>query len=420
MNVTQLEKAVALGLGRAVVYLLDHDAGPFHNVIMDACLHNKAYDPQVEGGRAVYLKDLMRASGDEASFEKAVVDSLTQEADDWDMIQRFQLASLLAQMGNQEARLAMKDAFRGKAISSSEIASDFIKLDGIPGLLFVANRIGESLRQNPGQWEDDYLLAFARETCGGEAVEVALKSSAESDPDVRMYLAAVAENQQLRAGNRKHDPKTLTFTEIRALIDGNKAAGILREWAQTASSADIILAAHHLVQETDPAKLKLYLILFWSRQFPLGLDRLFELVEWPDGPIPRHALGVLSNLKEERIRTLAFKLVETESSLRCYAIDLLVKNFQPGDHTTVEAWCDAERDPGIVNAFDTSLPRFFAEHADVEVEARLLVKLYEKEPCAHCRYALVERLLALNRLPDDLRRECEYDSYAETRTLLRP
>ncbi len=176
MNATQLEKAVALGLGRAVVYLLDHDAGPFHKIILDACLHNKAYDSQVEGSRAVYLKDLMRASGDQAFFEKALIDSLGKEADDWDLTQRFQLAGLLAKEGNQKARLAMKEAFRGKAIFSSEIASEFVELEGIPGLLFVASRIGETLKGNPGQWEDDYLLSVAHESCGGEAVEAALKA----------------------------------------------------------------------------------------------------------------------------------------------------------------------------------------------------------------------------------------------------
>lgn len=418
MNATQLEKAVALGLGRAVVQLLDHDAGPFHKIILDACLHNKAYDPQVEGGRAAYLKDLMRASGDEAFFEKALVDSLAKEADDWDLTQRFELAGLLAKEGNQEAHLAIKEAFRGKAVFSSEIASQFIELEGIPGLLFVADRIGETLKRNPGQWEDDYLLSMARETCGGEAVEAALKTSAESDENVRAYLTAVAENQVLRTENIKFDSKTLTFTEVQELMEGDGAAGILREWAQTASNTDIVLAAHHLLQETEPKKLRLYLTLFRSRRFPLGLERLFELVDWPDGPVPRHALGVLANLEDERIRTLAFKLVETESSLRDYAIDLLVNNFHPGDHTTVEGWCDAECDPGVINAFDRSFRNFFAVHPDPKREQRLLAKFYEKEPCAHCRCAVVERLLALNGLPDNLRRECAYDSYADTRDLL--
>ena len=235
----------------------------------------------------------------------------------------------------------------------------------------------------------------------------------------RAYLAAVADNRALRAQPREHDPTTLTFEDIRALIEKNEAIGILHEWAQAASEADIILAAQCLIQEADPQKLKLYLMLFRKRHFPLSPARLFELVTWPDGPIPRHALHILANLKDKAIRTLAFHLVETKSSLRYYAINLLVNNFEPGDAETVEAWCDAESDPEVINSFSRSLQEFFVEHPDAERESRLLTKLYEKEPCAHCRYFIVELLLALDSLPDELRRECEYDAYPDTRALLR-
>jgi hypothetical protein len=417
MNGTRLEEVVALGLGRAVIYFLNHDARPYYEIILDACLHNKAYDLQVEGGRAVYLKDLMRASGDQPLFEGAVVNSLSQEADAGDATQRFQLARLLAQDGNQNARRAMKEAFRDKAVSSSEVALEFIELDGIAGLLFVAGRIGESLKKNPRQWEDDYLLSVAGDICGREVVEIALTESAGTDSNVRAYLAAVNENQALRALKNKHNQKVLPYEEIRVLIETNEASGALRKWAETASDNDMMLAAHDLVQETDPIKLRRYLTLFRNRPFPLDLNRLLKLVELPDGPIPRHALSVLANIEDARIRSLAFRLIETRSTMRGYAIDLLVHNFRSGDHSTVESWCDGEQDPGATNAFDRSCRRFFARHPEPEREARVLTNFYEKEPCAHCRCAIIERLLALNGLSDALRRECEYDSYADTRAL---
>jgi hypothetical protein len=112
--------------------------------------------------------------------------------------------------------------------------------------------------------------------------------------------------------------------------------------------------------------------LFRKRDFSLELDHLYRLVELPYGPIARHALGVLANLANEKIRSLAFSLVETRSPVRDYAIDLLVKNLHDGDHATVEAWCDAELDLGTVNAFDRSLGDFFAAHPNSECEGCLL------------------------------------------------
>jgi hypothetical protein len=111
--------------------------------------------------------------------------------------------------------------------------------------------------------------------------------------------------------------------------------------------------------------------------------------------------------------------VEAKSSLRDYAIDLLIKNFRDEDYLAVEVWCDSEQDSGTFNAFDRSLKEFFVAHPNPEIEMRLLTKAYEKEPGAHCRSYSVQRLLELNSLTDALKREAKYDSYAETRALVK-
>jgi hypothetical protein len=77
-----------------------------------------------------------------------------------------------------------------------------------------------------------------------------------------------------------------------------------------------------------------------------------------------------------------------------------------------------KQDPGTLDAFDRRLKVFFASNPNPEIEARLLNKMYENEPCAHCRSNIVERLLEMNRLTDALRSECEQDSYADTRALV--
>ena len=64
----------------------------------------------------------------------------------------------------------------------------------------------------------------------------------------------------------------------------------------------------------------------------------------------------------------------------------------------------SEQDPGTLDAFDRRLEVFFAANPNPEIEARLLNKMYEKEPCAHCRSNILERLLEMNRLTDALRR----------------
>jgi len=418
MDIREFEKFLSCGLGRAVLRLLERPAELYREVILDACLHNKAYDPQIEGSRAEYMMDLMRHTGDFPFYADAVLAAATETAGDWDTWQRFCIARLLAQEGNQRARQVMREVLDSSPESMlSSFAREFIELDGIEGLLYVLDRRGDQLRQSAEKWEDDYLLSVAADKCGKEATEVAVKGAAETDQNVRAHLRAVEGNRAKGEKRRHASSEKLTYDEVRSLIRANKDGSSLVKWSETATNSDLERAARDLVQETDLKKLRWYLLLFRSRRFPLEPDFLFRLLELPDGPVPRHALRVLANLEHEKVRNLAFNLVESKSSLRGYAIDLLVKNFRDGDHATVEAWCDAEQEPSDINAYDRSLRGFFAAYPNPATELRLLTMLYDKEPCAHCRCSIIERLSRLGGLTEILRLECEHDSYQETREL---
>jgi len=420
MDIEELEMLVSRGLGRAVLRLLERPAEPYREVILDACLHNKAYDPQIEGSRAEYMMDLIRHTGDLPFYADAVLAAVTEKAEDWDTWQRFSIARLLAHEGNQRARQVMREVFNSSPESMlSSFAREFIELDGIDGLLYVVDRRGNQLRQSAGKWEDGYLLSVAADKCGKEATEAALKGAAEANQNVRAYLRAVEGNRAKGEKRKQARSWKLTYDEVRSLIGTDNGSSLVK-WSETATNSDLERAARDLVQETDLKKLRWYLLVFRSRRFPLEPDFLFRLLELPDGPVPRHALRVLANLEDEKIRDLAFNLVGSKSSLRGYAIDLLVKNFRDGDHATVEAWCDAEQEPSDINAYDRSLRGFFAAHPNPATELRLLTTLYDKEPCAHCRCYIVERLSELGGLTEVLRRECEHDSYQETRELVKP
>ena len=420
MITAEFERLVSIGLGRAVLHLRDNDPCPFRDVILDACLHNKAYDAQIDGGRAEYLVDLIQASGDPAFFENAVISSLGEPPKNWDTQQRFQIARLLAQSGNQSARDAMYSAFASLGKSASDVAVEFVELDGIEGLLFVAGEIGVQLAQDPDRWEDDELLFNGGEICGKETVESSLMAAALSNAGIRHYLGAVETNRTLRSSVSRLDASVLGYSEVKERIASGNASGTLARWGRTASDADLALAAHDLVQETDPKRLIAYLNLFRQRHFPLDFDFLIRLVvSQPDGPVPRHALRVLANVEDEKVRSLAFSLVESGASNRIYAVDLLIKNFRDGDHEIVSAWWNDETDPDYLQSFGSSIVSFLTAHPGSPIETGLLRKVYERQLCAHCRHSVVERLLQLGGLTDNLRRECEYDSYPETRDLLR-
>ena len=145
-------------------------------------------------------------------------------------------------------------------ISATDIASEFIELDGIPGLLFVVGEIGEQLALDSDQWEDDFLLSLAGDICGPEKVGAALRNAAETDKRVGAYLSAVEENRALRARDKSPDPSGLTYREMCPFIGAD--GGFLWRRGQTASDSDLKLAAAAFVEETDHKRMLTYLRLF--------------------------------------------------------------------------------------------------------------------------------------------------------------
>src|SRR5713101_6475192 len=186
MDIGEFSHAVSLGLGRAVLHVNEYLPAGYKDVILGACLHAKAYDRQIEESRAEYMLDIVRRTGDPSFYKNKVIEALCDEADEWDALQRFQMARLIAQEGDRRARHAMEAAFERKIGSSreDEFAEEFTRLDGIPGLLFAVGRIGRRLVVDRQRRVNDYLISTAEDTCEKESVCNALTERAKTDENI--------------------------------------------------------------------------------------------------------------------------------------------------------------------------------------------------------------------------------------------
>lgn len=59
MDEDQFRHLLQLGHGRAILCARDHSVEGLRKAILDACLHCRAYDAQIEGTRASYMLDLL-------------------------------------------------------------------------------------------------------------------------------------------------------------------------------------------------------------------------------------------------------------------------------------------------------------------------------------------------------------------------
>jgi hypothetical protein len=154
MDEDQFRKILQLGLGRAVLWARSHDMHEFRDAILDACLHCYAYDGQIEGTRAAYVLDLIAFLPDKGFYYGEVLKSLPGSGDDLDAAQRFHFAACLAFDGDNVAKRAMYESFDPGPKMGELMGIDFLKMDGINGLLFVSEKIGGLLMVEPHEIDE--------------------------------------------------------------------------------------------------------------------------------------------------------------------------------------------------------------------------------------------------------------------------
>jgi hypothetical protein len=311
----QFRHSLQLGLGRAILYAREHDVSAFRDVILDACLHCSAYDVQVEGTHAAYMQELTASLPDSEYYCEEVLKSLALSGDDWDAVQRFHFAACLAFDGSHHAKRSMYESYNPGPKMGEVIAIDFLKMDGIKGLLFVAEKIGELLTIKPKEVDQGWLLSQSLEICGEQETWDALQEAGAHNSKIETYRLAAAADHARNHSVRPEEVTPASYEELRLVLPGMKHYVITR-WGQGASNRDIEEAARALIEANDPKERLLHLRIFGKRTFPLDPGVLMRLVDCEDRRIGFAALKALSQLTHPSVRNLAFRMTGTRAKWR--------------------------------------------------------------------------------------------------------
>lgn len=418
MNEEEFRRLLRLGHGRAVVYARSHDIRQFRQAILDACLHCGSHDPQIEGTRADYMFELLKLIPDRKPYDDAMLNALADSKDGWDAVQRFWFAAYLALDGNERARSAMYRNYDPGPKNGEAIGVTFLEIDGIKGLLFAAEKIGELL-SGAEKVDLGLLPSVAKERLGEQVAQEALRKAGAENPRIEAYRLA------LEASGRRSDEHRGKADEMRKAPYEqvkNKLSGMIslrvQNWGWQASEADIQRAARDLAASRDPKEQRVLLQIFAGRSFPLEAGILLNLVDVGQERVDLAALQALSQITNPTVRQLTFRLIDTRAKGRGQAIDLLARNFEVGDHAVVLGWLEAEDDDEVLHSMGLDVTHFWKEHPDEESELRMLKILYERDPCSFCRERTVRRLIELGALTEEQRLECLDDANSDIRELI--
>jgi hypothetical protein len=420
MDEDQFRHLLQLGHGRAILYARDHSVEGFRSVILDACLHCRAYDAQMEGTRASYMLDLLDLIPGKEFYYDEVLKALPGSGDDWDAAQRFHFAACLALDGNDRAKRVMYESYNPGPQKGEAIAIEFLQMDGIDGLLFAIEKIGALLTATTEKVDLGWLLSVARETLGEQETRDILQKAGIENPRIETYRLA-EEASRIRSSERSRNSAEMikaAYEQVKPKLS-EMTCGWITSWGERASNSDLNQAALGLVAARDSKEQFAHLCIFGRRLFPLDIQVLLNLVDQDRERVGLVALRALSQITHPAVRQLAFRLVETRAKWRGQAIELLARNFSPGDHVSALRWFETEEDLETLHSFGMDFKELWERYPDEETEVPMLLALYERDPCSFCRERTVHRLMERGALTDELRLECSFDANSDIRDLVK-
>jgi hypothetical protein len=406
--------ALEKGQGRAWIHVQDHGTAEIEEELLHACLHSVLYDGQLEEGRSRWLLDMVERSPQAERFFAAITAALPGATDDRDAGQLGNLAWRLAEDGDAAARQALYARLENPPPKGDDGASFVIELDGVDGLLRVAEMRGRRLLADPEAGEDRWLVKDAEETYGEEEVRAALNDAASRSPAVRAYCDAIEKPR-----SERREP--LGWTALGTVLEKVEAAAETYPlrfmfFGQKASQDDLEAVFARLLAETRRDQQLRCLWVFRQRAVPRCADLLVSLAESTDAEMQEAACAALAGTCDPRVRALALRLLERPESLCSSSLQLFLANLEEGDPERIAAALWVPDDRRKVHSIGLDLLDLAGAHPD-EDWTDCLLWLAEHGPCSMCRSSALSALVKNGTAPEALLEECLSDAVEEIREL---
>lgn len=403
MTSEEFASSVQRGLGRAALCLLDNDPTPYLPALLDACLIDHRQTVWVEDPRGEYLLTLADFAGALPAVEDHVLTHLPSIEDEWDRKQAWRILRDLAERGYPRARAAvLAYALQDKT------GAEYVAAWGAEGLRWL---LASRPNYFAGEYdhEIDHLIDCA-EGASGKAVVDALLPPA-------LREARIAYSQRESApSKREEEPRTVAI--LIAQLKGAKRWSrrhAARRFGIYAPIEERRAFAEAMLSLKQPRLLKLLANAFKFRPWPLDPTLVFDRLNDPKvGWAWRRALATV---EDDRMRTVAWSLLESESP-PWDATEFLILNMQPGEEERllrvlergigIEPWQIHNMAPDIV---------YIADRLGIEGMVPHLEWVIENTPCSLCRVHAMERLAKAGRLSDRYRQEAIFDSEEDVRAL---
>lgn len=414
----QFFNSLKRGTGEAYLIAKNNPTIDFSGYIIKGALRNYAYDGQSEGSRAQYVFDLISLSDKKEKIRKAILKGLaTEQNDTWSLTHLNDLAKLFAQQGDNQARQAIYDRFLNYPIEGSDWVgySQILELDGLNGLIFIAEKFGKYIDKNPDDWQDDSIIRHFQDDNPNIKAHQELEKLSAKNKFIKLYLDCIKKTEENR---KNYVRETQTFTDIIDEVINSKPFLSFRRRKEL-KEAELNKIAEKLLEEKDKAKIERLLNVFTNHKFPFDSEFILKFAKQKatsKNRINEYAIDSLKFLKSDNIRQFALDRIPKAKRPESL-IEILTSNYRKGDQNLLTDIADKAKSEHIIESLAGSYVDIYKANKTKECKEPLEV-LYNKMNCGIHRNGIIEVLIENSVLSDRLKKEIKYDSYLKTRQLL--
>lgn len=411
--------SIRCGTGRAYILQHEHPEIDFTNEIFKASIKNYAYDGQSEGDRTYYLLQFIRNLNSKQAnlLKNKLVKRLFQEKDDtWNLQQIFNICGFFA-VNDIKVKKAIYKRFKQTPIKDSDWLgmTIILKLDGIKGMLNIAEHLGKRLIDKKDEHQDDWIVQSFNDENPETKIRQVLKKEAESNPYIKAYLKEIESTRKrwdkLSSNRKKWDLERI----IDHILDDNKRGPIFTV-INKLNKREIKQIGKLLNSNVNNITVEKLLYIFTIVEYPFNHNNLkLYLRKIYPSRIRAYALDALSNFTDEDIKTIAVNKLKTTNKPSVF-LDVLKTNYNKGDSKLITQVIDRFNDEHIIENIAISLCDVYEKNPTKDCK-KPLMKLYSKMNCAIHRNSILEILSKNEVLPKSILKEMEFDSDENIRKL---
>ncbi len=407
------------GTGEAYLIAKNNPSIDFSNEIIKGALNIYAYDGQCEGNRADYIFDIISISKQKDKIRKAVLKGLaTEQTETWNLTHLFALVKLYAQQNDTEAKQAIYERFLNNPIEGSDWVgySEILELDDLKGLLYISEKFGKHIEQHPDDWQDDSIIKhFQKENQDIKVLEE-LERSAKLNRFIRIYLDNIKRTQENR---EKHTSEPKEYKDIvDTVLNSKPFLSFFKKRKLTPEEVNQI--AERLLTETNTSNIEKLLDIFDYHKFPFDKALILNFAKQrrtTKNNIAKNAIEALKHLKSKNIRDFAIEKI-LNSKYPIYYLEILISNYQQGDFKILSHIARKTNNEHKVERLAGVYSDIYKANRTRECKEPLEI-LYSKMNCAIHRNRIIEILIEDKVLSDKIKEEIKFDSYLETRQLVK-